>query len=45
MGQVPIVGNSTSKEYQVVLPQRPKRVLINYNYDVLNNGSESFETK
>ena len=45
LGQVPIIGNSTSKEFQVVLPQRPKRVLINYNYDVLSNGSESVEKK
>ena len=41
--QVPVAGSSTTKEFQLTLPQRPKRVLINYNYDVLNNGSESVE--
>ena len=41
--QVPVAGNSTTKEFQLTIPQRPKRVLINYNYDVLNNGSESVE--
>ncbi len=45
LGHVPIGGNSTSKEYQVTLPKRPKRVLINYNYDVLSSASDSVEKK
>ena len=35
LGNVPIVGNSTTPEFKVKLPSRPKRVLINYHYDVL----------
>ncbi len=32
---VGVQGNATTSETQVVLPQRPKKVLFNYNYDVL----------
>jgi hypothetical protein len=28
-------GNSTSKEINVTLPKRPKRVTINYWHDIL----------
>ncbi|HEX9000627.1 MAG TPA: M1 family aminopeptidase, partial [Blastocatellia bacterium] len=35
LGNVPVVGNSTTPEFKVKLPSRPKRVLINYHYDVL----------
>ena len=45
LGDVPIVGSSTSKEYKVMLDQKPKRVLINYNYDVLATASDSVEKK
>ncbi len=45
MGEVPIIGSSTSQEYKVTLPQKPKRVLINYHYDVLASASESSEKK
>ncbi len=45
MGEVPIFGSSTSQEYKITLPQKPKRVLINYNYDVLATASESIEKK
>ncbi len=43
LGDIAVMGNSTTKEFQVKLPQRPKRVLINYHFDVLatesvNNG-------
>jgi hypothetical protein len=45
MGDIPMVGSSTSQEYKVPLPQKPKRVLINYHYDVLASASESVEKK
>jgi hypothetical protein len=35
LGEVGVMGNSTSPEFKVMLPQKPKRVLINANYDVL----------
>lgn len=45
LGEVPAIGSSTSQEYKLMLPQKPKRVLINYNYDVLSSASESVEKK
>jgi Carboxypeptidase regulatory-like domain/Peptidase family M1 domain len=41
LGEATLVGNSTTKEFQVKLPQRPKRVLINYHHDVLAAESVS----
>jgi hypothetical protein len=35
LGQANLVGNNTTPEFQVKLPQRPRRVLINYHHDVL----------
>jgi len=40
LGAVPIQGNAT-KEFQVRLPQKPKRVVINAFHDVLATGSSS----
>jgi hypothetical protein len=34
-GGIRIMGNSTGEEFTFQLPQRPKRVMINYHYDVL----------
>jgi hypothetical protein len=45
MGEVLAVGSSTTQEYKVLLPQKPKRVLLNYNYDVLASASDSVEKK
>lgn len=45
MGDIPMVGSSTSQEYKVPLPQKPKRVLVNYHYDVLSSANESVEKK
>lgn len=45
MGDIPMIGSSTSQEYKVPLPQKPKRVLINYHYDVLASASDSIEKK
>jgi hypothetical protein len=35
IGAVPLLGNSTSKEIQLMLPKRPKRVMVNYWHDIL----------
>jgi hypothetical protein len=35
MGSMRMIGNSTADQIQVVLPSRPKRVLVNANHDVL----------
>jgi hypothetical protein len=35
LGDIAVMGSTTSKEFEVKLPQRPKRVLINYHHDVL----------
>ena len=45
LGEVPIIGNSTTQEVKVMLDQKPKRVLINYHYDVLASASDSIEKK
>jgi hypothetical protein len=41
LGQVAVTGNSTTREFQVKLPQKPKRVLINAFHDVLASESIS----
>ncbi len=41
LGEVRMYGSSTSAEFKVVLPQKPKRVLINANNDVLASESVS----
>jgi aminopeptidase N len=41
MGTIPVMGNMTTNEFQVKLPERPKRVMINYHYDVLATESVS----
>ena len=41
VGEISISGNSTSQEYSIKLPKRPKRVLINAYHDVLALTSES----
>ena len=35
LGAVNMLGSSTSKEIDVTLPKRPKRVMVNYWHDVL----------
>jgi len=35
MANIAVAGNGTSSEIKVRLPKRPKKVLLNYNYDVL----------
>jgi len=35
LGTVPITGNSTTNEFEVMLPKKPKRVLLAYFEDVL----------
>lgn len=41
LGAANITGNSTTPEIKVVLPQKPKRVLLNYHHDVLATESNS----
>jgi Carboxypeptidase regulatory-like domain/Peptidase family M1 domain len=41
LGEATIMGSTTTKEFQVKLPRRPKRVLINYHHDVLAAESVS----
>ncbi|HKX31001.1 MAG TPA: M1 family aminopeptidase [Blastocatellia bacterium] len=41
LGEASILGSTTTQEFQIKLPQRPKRVLINYHYDVLATESVS----
>jgi hypothetical protein len=35
MANVGVAGNSSTQEIKVKLPVRPKKILLNYNYDVL----------
>jgi hypothetical protein len=35
MANIFVAGDSASSEIKVRLPKRPKKVLLNYNYDVL----------
>jgi hypothetical protein len=35
IGSAEMRGSTTSKEFKVLLPKKPKRVLINVNHDVL----------
>lgn len=35
LGTVVVQGNTTTPEFKVKLPERPKRVLINYHHDIL----------
>lgn len=41
LGTVTAIGSAATKEFQVMLPKQPKRMLINYNYDVLASESVS----
>src|SRR5262245_382196 len=41
LGEVRMYGSSTSEEFKVSLPQKPKRVLINANNDILASESVS----
>jgi hypothetical protein len=41
LGSASVTGNTTTKEFQVKLPQKPKRVLINYHHDILAHESVS----
>ena len=41
LGEATLIGNSTTPEFKVMLPQKPKRVLINAFHDVLASESTS----
>jgi len=44
LGRLLLAGNVTGQEVQVMLPQKPERVMINYVLDVLAKESESVAT-
>lgn len=35
LGEATLIGNTTTSEFKVRLPQRPKRVVVNAFHDVL----------
>lgn len=41
LGTILVIGNMTTEEFQVKLPEKPKRVMINYHYDILATESVS----
>src|SRR5262245_2470848 len=41
IGSAPVMGAMTTKEFEVKLPEKPKRAMINYHYDVLAHESVS----
>jgi aminopeptidase N len=41
LGEATVIGNSTTPEVKVMLPQKPKRVIINAFHDVLASESTS----
>ena len=41
LGAATVMGNMTTKEFEVKLPEKPKRAMINYHYDVLAYESVS----
>jgi hypothetical protein len=43
LGEATLIGNSTTPEFKVRLPQRPKHVAINVFHDVLSTESMSQE--
>jgi hypothetical protein len=45
LGEGVAIGNATMQEYKVSLLQQPKRVLLNYHYDVLASASDRVEKK
>ena len=36
LGSVIVAGNTTTREFKIVLPRKPKRVLLNANHDILS---------
>jgi hypothetical protein len=43
LGEATITGNSTTPEFKIKLPQKPKRVVINYYNDLLAYESLSVQ--
>jgi len=41
LGSASLIGNMTTKEFEVKLPEKPKRAMINHQYDVLAHESVS----
>jgi aminopeptidase N len=43
LGDIAVQGNSSTQEFKVRLPERPKRVLINANHDILASDVENVQ--
>ncbi|HEU0184993.1 MAG TPA: hypothetical protein VFS27_06735, partial [Blastocatellia bacterium] len=41
LGTIPVMGNMTTGEFAVKLPETPRRVMINYHHDILATESVS----
>jgi hypothetical protein len=41
LGTIMVTGNMTTEEFAVKLPEKPRRVLINYHHDILATESLS----
>jgi hypothetical protein len=41
LGTMPMTGSMTTEEFTVKLPEKPRRVMINYHYDILASESAS----
>ncbi|HEX5084371.1 MAG TPA: carboxypeptidase regulatory-like domain-containing protein, partial [Blastocatellia bacterium] len=41
LGTIPVMGSMTTDEFTVKLPEKPKRAMINYHYDILASESAS----
>jgi hypothetical protein len=35
LGSIGLIGNQTAPEFRVILPKKPKRVILNAHHDVL----------
>jgi len=45
LGEAMMIGNQSTPEFTVKLPQKPRRVLVNAFHDVLSTESTSEEKK
>jgi hypothetical protein len=39
LGSIAVIGSQTSPEFKVMLPKKPKRVLLNAHHDILATES------
>jgi hypothetical protein len=43
VGSVPLTGNQSSPEFKILLPKKPKRVLLNAHHDILAAESTAIQ--